>query len=391
MGVRFGFALLALWAGAAGAFWRPAHTVLVVLENSSFEDVIGNPDMPFLNALAAQGALMTRSGFAALPYGAAPPGEAAPLPARPSQPNYLYLFSGHHQGVTPSSFQAAGLPDHPLGVARRDARGAPLPRPIAGTRVGIGNAMIPASWRPLATPNLGAALIEAGASFASFSESLPHPLYDDANDPVPLRDRYRRKHNPAINWVNLSGRAIAPALKRFVLPAGVNLGFAETVDPEGRRYPGFAVDENGLARGFERLPAVALVVPDERHDLHSGSAAEGDAWLAANIGPYARWARDNDSLLIVTFDEAGNDPSRPRIATFFHGPPARVHPGRYPEPIDHLNVLATILERYGAIDRFRRDFRAAYGDAPEALRELANLRSIRDVFGEGPALEALGR
>ncbi|GAB4441079.1 MAG: alkaline phosphatase family protein [Rhodocyclaceae bacterium] len=379
--------LIALGAGAAAAGWRPAHTVLVVLENRSFEEVVGNRDMPFLNALAADSALMTGAGFATLPYGIVPAGEARPLPARPSQPNYLYLFSGHHQGVTPGTFLAGARAGHPQGVARRDAQGGLLPRPVAGARVGIGNGMIPEEWRPFTTPNLGAALIASGASFASFCESLPHPLYDGAGDPLPLRDEYRRKHNAAINWVNLTGRALGEERARFLLPASANLGFTNTTDARGARHRGFAVDANGLPIGYEVLPEVSLVVPNERHDLHSGSPAQADAWLERHIGPYARWAREHDSLLVVTFDEAGREPASGRIVTLFSGPPDRVRPGRYGEPIDHLNVLATLLDRHGALDRFRSDFRAAWGDGPEAARELANLRPVRDVFGEGPALQ----
>lgn len=384
---RFAALLLVLATGAAAAGWKPAHTVLVVLENASYEDVVGNRDMPFVNSLAAGGALMTNARAASLPYGAIPAGEWAPLPARPSQPNYLYLFSGHHQGVTPDSFEApADSPEYPLGTARRDAAGRRLERPLANTRVGIGNGTIPPQWRPFTTPNLGAAILAAGESFASFSESLPHPRYDGAADPQMLRDEYRRKHNPAINWVNLTGRTIPAARARFVLPVHSNLGFAATVDPDGVRYRGFAVDADGNAIGFERLPAVSLVIPNERHDLHSGTAMVADVWLRRNIGPYAQWARANDSLLVITFDEPGGDPSRPRIMTLFYGPPGRVRAGRYDEPIDALNVLATVLDRHGALDRFRASFREAYGEDAEAARELANLRALRDVFGEGPAL-----
>jgi hypothetical protein len=46
------------------------------------------------------------------------------------------------------------------------------------------------------TPNLGAAIINSGRAFASFSESLPHPHYEAAEDPATNQDFYRRKHNP---------------------------------------------------------------------------------------------------------------------------------------------------------------------------------------------------
>ena len=183
--------------------WAPEHIVIVVLENRSFDQVIGDPHMPYLNSLAKGGALMSQAYFAQIPYGIRPTGFGSPLPARPSQPNYLYLFSGHHQGVTPSWFRAPASPY--LGNATNDVGGDKLPVPFANVAVGIGNRMIPRGWRPFTTPNLGAAIIASGRSFASFSESLPYPRYDAPGDPNPDQDFYRRKHNPAINWIDLTG------------------------------------------------------------------------------------------------------------------------------------------------------------------------------------------
>jgi hypothetical protein len=379
---------------AAGT-WSPAHVVIVVLENRSFKQIIGDREMPYLNALASSSALMTRAYFAQTPYGIVPEGYESHLPARPSQPNYLYLFSGHHQGVVASWFQAPGSPY--LGTATNDAAGNRLARSVPSTPVGIGNNLIPASARPFTTPNLGAALIASGRSFASFSESLPYPHYDKAGDLSPIADLYRRKHNPAINWIDLWGRAVAAEKRKFLLPVEANLGFANTTDPRGgTRYRGFAVDAEGNRIGFDRLPTVSIVVPNEQHDLHSAGKAACDAWLATNIKPYADWARDHDSLLIVTFDEDGStnasrgdayrtgiDP----IVTLFHGPAGNVTPGTYDERIDHLNVLATVLDRYGLLDEFKQDFLQAH-QGPEAGNEAANLRPIRDVFGEGPKLSS---
>ena len=59
------------------------HVYVVMLENHSIGDVIGDPAAPYLNSLAARGALAT--GW----YGI----------ARPSQPNYLALFAGETLNV----------------------------------------------------------------------------------------------------------------------------------------------------------------------------------------------------------------------------------------------------------------------------------------------------
>ncbi len=392
--------LLALWGAAAMILpcaaadrWSPAHVVIVILENKSFQQVIGHRELPYFNSLAQQSALMTRAYFAQIPYGIVPSGYSARLPSRPSQPNYLYLFSGHNQDVLPSWFQDPTSPYK--GTAINDPAGNRLPQPQTNAQVGIGNRLIPGSMRPFATPNLGAALVASGRSFASFSESLPHPRYDGEGDLAPAADLYRRKHNPAINWIDLGSRPVAADLRKFLLPVEANLAFSNSTDPvEGKRYRGFAVDEQGVPIGFDRLPTVSIVVPNEQHDLHSAGERPCNAWLEAQIKPYADWARDHDSLLIVTFDEDGTtnashgepymtgiDP----IGTFFYGPPGKVVPGQYDERVDHLNVLATVLDRYGLLEEFKRDFLQAHG-GPEAMNLAANLRPIRDVFGEGPKL-----
>jgi hypothetical protein len=249
------------------------------------------------------------------------------------------------------------------------------------------------------TPNLGAALINAGGTFGSFSESLPYPHYDDAFDPggsAADPDLYRRKHNPAINWINITGKRLPTDKARFLLPTSANLGFTNTRDPvDGKAYRGFAVDAKGNPIGYEQLPTVSIVVPNEQHDAHSDSIAAADAWLKIHIKPYADWARTHNSLLVVTFDEdeatdaSRGDPDRTghdTIFTVFYGPSNRVIPGRYTERIDHLNVLATVLDRHGMLGQFKTDFLEAYVPSAENRAELANLVPVKDIFGEGPPL-----
>lgn len=360
--------------------WRPDHTVIVVLENRSASQVIGNAEAPYLNALVKTGALLESAYAATTPYATVTPGDPAQLAARPSQPNYLYLFSASNQGVLPGWFDSPKSPY--LGTATHSAEGKKLPAPLHSVPVGTGNRLVPQDLRPFTTPNLGAAIIAAGASYASFSESLPYPAYDGEGDLDPAHDFYRREHNPTINWINLSKAAVPGAAQRFVLPLETNLGFLNTVDPgTGHRYRGFAVDADGQPIGYEQLPTVSLVVPNEQNDAHSNSLAAADTWLATHIRPYADWARAHNSLLIVTFDEDGAPnigPPAP-ILTVLVGPPQRVAVGRFRQTVDHLNVLATVLECYGALDAFRGDFQAAF-DSPQARRAYANLLPLTQVL-----------
>ena len=66
---------------------QPDHVVIVIEENHSYSEIIGSPNAPYINSLAAQGAVFTQS------YAV----------THPSQPNYLDLFSGFNQGVTDDS------------------------------------------------------------------------------------------------------------------------------------------------------------------------------------------------------------------------------------------------------------------------------------------------
>jgi len=378
------------FAGDAAVHPVPSHTVIVVLENRSASQVLGNSGMPFFNRMAAEGALMRNATFASTPYARTPAGYEAPLPARPSQPNYLYLFSGSNQGVLPENFESA-LEAPYRGSATNAGNGDRLARTAHEVATGIGNRLVPLELRPFTTPNLGAAILGAGGSFAQFSETLPHPLFDEESFSAGS-GAYRRKHNPAIDWVNLPQRQVPAPLARFVLPVSANLAFAPTQDPSGQRYRGFVADEEGRPLGYEKLPTVSLVVPNQNHDAHDRSLAEADEWLRKNIEPYARWAMRNNGLLILTFDEDGStDHSHgdgrttgmDRVATVFYGP--MVHAGTYDEPVDHLNVLSTVLWLHADLEAFRRDFAQAHpGD--KGVRELGNLRPILDVFGAGPAL-----
>jgi len=227
-----------------------ARVVIVVEENHSADSVLGSTAAPFINSLAAGGALMTQS------YAV----------AHPSEPNYLALFAGDTFGV--------------------DSDACPLD---------LGDA-----------PNLASGLMAAGYSFGGFSEGLPAE-----GSTVCTAGGYARKHAP---WVNFSN-----------VPASVSKPL-------------------GAFTGDGSLPTVSFVIPDLDDDMHDGSIAAGDSWLAAHLAGYANWAKANDSLLIVTWDEDDNHADN-RIATIVYG--AGVRPGTYDVPINHYSVLSTVQEIYG--------------------------------------------
>jgi phosphatidylinositol-3-phosphatase len=316
--------LFAAWP-AIGAVWTPDHVVIVVEENLSPRHLI--PELTYLTGLMRDNANFTNS------HGI----------DHPSQPNYLALFSGDAQGTG--------------SEAKRNPDGS---NPIVGghTQVGTDD---PLPNTPLDMPNLGAALIGAGRSFAGYSEDLPDPGFTGVSHTGPAGSGvdYQRKHNPWVNWQAASDGAIG----RNQLPSAINLPFTA-----------FPADD----AGFARLPTVAIVIPNQINDAHGSSAAPPetdyrramDAWLRVHIEPYRRWAMTHNSLLIVTWDEDEDD-STPvtdatgaRVAKHYKNliPTVMagqgVVPGRYDERIDHFSVLRTIEDFYGLAPLARGDAEA---------------------------------
>lgn len=287
------------------------HIVIVIEENHSFSQIIGSAAAPNINALAAAGANIVND--AADPTGLTTGSHSV---RHPSQPNYLELYSGSNQGTIQDG--RPGTSGEPFTIAP-----------------------------PFTTPNLGAALRNAGYSYATYSQTLPSVGYDgDASGP------YQRKHNPAANWMNDAN----PTPNQ--LPTTTNQPF--TTFQAIASSPG----------NFANLPTVSLVVPDQNNDMHDGTIQQADTWLQTNIiSTYLAWANTHNSLLIVTFDEDGNNTPHNQIATIFAG--AKIHPGNYTEAnlnannpyvatagdpgvqtptgtaMNHFNALSTIEDIYG--------------------------------------------
>ena len=95
---------------------------------------------------------------------------------------------------------------------------------------------------------------------------------------------------------------------------------------------------------YSSLPSVSYVIPGINNDMHNGTIAQGDTWLQQNLGAYAQWAKANDSLLAVVWDENDNE-SVNQVPAILYG--ANVVPGNYNTPYNHYNLLATIADLFG--------------------------------------------
>ena len=301
-----------LGAAAARAPWPDGllvydHVVIVVEENKDYEELIGSPAAPYLDALRAEGASFTQM-YAEEHY---------------SEGNYFWLFSGSNQGV--------GFSDR-----------------------------VPTE--PITASNLGAELIRSGRSFKGYSEDLPN-----IGSTEHFAGLYTRGHVPWISFGNV--------------PNG-----SSPSDSSNLQWRNFPAD-------YSTLPTVSFVIPNLVHDMHEGSIpgniAAGDAWLRTHLDSYLRWARQHDSLLIVTFDESHHgidgptDPAAPewemrnRIPTLFCG--AHVRHGAYAEGagITHVNILRTLESMYG--------LPRSGAQQPNALRAgIADDLIVTDVFDALP-------
>jgi hypothetical protein len=188
--------------------------------------------------------------------------------------------------------------------------------------------------RDFATSNLGEELIRASRSFKGYSEGLP-----EIGSLVTEQGRYARKHVPWASFSNVPrGRTVA--------------------DSSNLRFP------EDFPSDYNSLPTVSFVIPNLVHDMHNGSTPSGimagDKWLREHIDGYYNWAKQHNSLLILTFDEnsqstltggltdpGDRDPKKSnRIVTILAG--AHIKHGEYSEGkgVTHVNVLRTLEAMY---------------------------------------------
>ena len=252
---------------------KPGHIVIVVEENHGYDQIINSENAPYINQLAKEGILFTNSQAV----------------THPSQPNYLALFSGSLQGVD--------------GDECLDKKS------------------------PLATPNLGAALLQHGFTFTGYSESLPKAGSLECDYEESKGYDYARKHAPWVNWQG-------GELKKNGLPDSANQPLSS-----------FPSD-------FNKLPTVSFVIPNEGNDMHNididGDTAaikRADQWLKNHLSAYIEWAKKNNSMFILTFDEDdGGSMIHNHILTLFVGD--KIRQGKDSGMVNHYSVLSAIETMY---------------------------------------------
>jgi hypothetical protein len=141
---------------------------------------------------------------------------------------------------------------------------------------------------------------------------------------------------------------------------------------------------------YSSLPAVSYVTPGVNNDMHNGTIAQGDAWLQANLGAYAQWAVNNDSLLVVVWDENANENIN-QVPAILYG--ANVVPGNYNTPYNHYNLLSTIAASFGLTAPNNAATAATiqvFGTLPATVAQYLAAKSSYDQIPGGFAISDTG-
>ncbi len=276
---------------------RPSH-VVVVMEEDHAANAIGNvavapySDMPYFNQLAATGLVYANS-------------HGLNTPDLDGEMNYLAMYSGSTQGVIDD-----------------------------GGHYTFGG------------PDLAQSLADAGKgySFCGYSENLPYAgdtVDAYAADPgnAAYGDLYVRAYNPMAQFTN----------------AGIGLSNSDVNKP----FSSFPTS----AAGYATLPTVSFVIPDTLHNTHGSNVSDpyatdpsqydalrrgADGWLGQHLDGYLQWARDNNSLLIVTSDESDRAHDfAGGFATLVNGDPRLFVPGVDKTAVNPYIILRTLEEMYG--------------------------------------------
>ena len=326
--VIFSVVSVMAWAGSVRG-QTPAydHVVIVTEENHGYNQIIGSADAPYINStLATNGVLITNA------YGE----------QHPSQPNYFWLFSGSNQGITSDGPYWSGA---------------------AGPVFSTGN-IYTALQTKFPSTNFFGGYVDSGVTGTPVTD-----FYGNTAN-------YANRHVPWLGFTNVNGGN----------PAGITQDFAT-------QFP------SGAGADYSTLPKVSFVTPALNHDMHdynstgsevtntsqSATAVQnGDAWLSANLGGYAEWARSHNSLLIVTWDEDSTHDWQTPVADNGNGPTGGTNPSGLTAPdlgfqqtgsTSGPNQIAMLF--YGA----NLAVTGAYAEPGAGVNNINLLRTVESFYG----------
>jgi phosphatidylinositol-3-phosphatase len=293
------------------------HIVEIMMENTSYGTIIGNPNAPNINTLASEYGLATNY------WGV----------THPSEPNYLANIAGSYFGVQDDN-QFYCTP----ALATTDPN-------CAGTTVD----------HTVSAPNLATQLTAAGMTWKGYFQSLPPTpapgtlvkTGPNANGPYTFKypssadALYASKHNPFVN-------------------------FTGTQDALSNMVPDTQLATD-LASGT--LPDFSYVVPDQCHDMHGTGPCEdetgliqtGDTYVGNTVSEImaSKTWQTGRNAIVITWDEddysdqgqpgtgcCGSDPGGGHVVTI-----VITNKSGYPitdnTPYNHYSLLASYEAAFG--------------------------------------------
>lgn len=237
------------------------HIVLIVMENRSYEEIIGNKNAPFANSLLQQGSLATN--YFAITH--------------PSLPNYIALLGGSTFGVKKNCLSCF-----------------------------------------ISKTNLIDQLEKAHITWKAYFESLPKSCFLGSVYP------YTRKYNSFVYFTDII---------------------------KNKKRCNNIVPYSQLAKDLKNpntLPDFIWISPNLCSDTHYCPVNTGDKWLAKQVPLLLASPifRGQDSLLVITWDEAEKKSNKNHIATIFIGPRVKkdYESGNF---YNHYSLLHTIESSWG--------------------------------------------
>lgn len=267
-------ALASLASTAIAASNAPEKRVIVIaMENTDAGEVYGKvDDAPYINR-----DLLPQAAYATAFM------DVLELPVR-SEPHYLLMEAGTRQ-FSDHTFDSNDDPSAENSTASAD--------------------------------HLTRQLTDAGISWMSYQQAMGER---SGACPVNSAHPYAAKHNPFVFFQDIAGNPPSP-----------DNAFCAA---HHATYQRFAED---MSAG--KLARYSFITPDLCHDMHDncgeGRVHSGDAWLARELPPLIAWARKNNTVIFVVWDEGHATARMPFIAAGAGIRQGYAHDGK----LDHRSVL----------------------------------------------------
>lgn len=313
------------------------HVFLIVMENHSFNEVIGGTNTPFINQLA-------RSSRLAINYYAV---------GHPSLANYLEIVGGSNFGIVndndPDWHNGShdGNRNKPIAESGKDVS---TPARIAPFHIEVPAAVFVGR-------TIGDQLAAAGKGWKTYQENLPESgmvdrvdysdgIYSNLNAPQlaprhSVQALYVAKHNPFVYFARMQENSDAvDGLNNVAGFTGINGLYADL--------------------GSGKAPAFSFIVPDLCHDMHGADNVSalcankatllqmGDSTvktLVTAIQDSSIWQQGNN-IIIVLWDENDYSDTPNRVAAIIdtnYGGRKRTSS----RPYSHFSLLKTLEAGFG--------------------------------------------